>query len=140
MIRSTLVAFVVYILTVGTVALCVCLLFAGLRRRFSLRHMFVVVTAVAVAAGGWAWVRNQYRWQMNALNAVLARHPEVKVVEILTNDDIFLEVEVVRFHLADQPDTYYELHIPHEADETEMEVVLNHVLLHKRPVSFHRLR
>jgi len=111
-------------------------LFEG-RFRFSLRSLLIVMTIAALIGGGWSWLRGQYFWQLNALNAVLATDPEVKVVHMIGNDDVWFEVEEVFFSVAGEPGKIYRIQVPHGAGESEINLLLNHALLNKRPVSVH---
>jgi hypothetical protein len=51
--------------------------------------------------------RKEYYWGLNAVNAVLAEHPEIDRVWLSINPDVTLEVEGVYFSIVGQPNVIF---------------------------------
>ena len=103
--------------------------------RFSLRQLFVVVMLIAVPLGIWGTWRNFHYQQLNAVNDVLAEHPEIQNVSLVVNDDVQLEVEGVYFSVRGQPDVTYFAWGIDKVSKDEFRARLTHAIVQKVPVT-----
>ena len=102
------------------------------RFRFSLLSLFLVMTVAALIGGYSLWLRHQYYWQLDAINAVFAEHPEIKSRWMSTTDDKWLEVEQVHFRLENKPGVEFQVFIPRNGDVSEVRFVVEHALKDSR--------
>lgn len=93
--------------------------------RFRLRGLLIITTIVALILGLIVLERKRYNWQLDNLHRIVASHPEIKIVDIQGNEDLWYEVEVVTFSVGG---THRTVRFPHAASESEMHRVINDAL------------
>jgi hypothetical protein len=102
--------------------------------RFRLKTLFIATTVIALQFGAILWLNHRYLWQLREVRAVLAEHPEIERMWLLTNDDIELEVEQVYFSIQGQPGvTFYSLGIDTQSKD-EFRRSLAGALKERQPV------
>lgn len=88
--------------------------------QFTIRSLFLWTAIVAGVFLGFRAISNSYYWQLNDTYDVLLLHPEVVDVQIEGNDDVYYEVEIIRFSLKHEPSKRREVMIPHGAGKNEI--------------------
>src|SRR5688572_5551697 len=95
------------------------------RLRFSLRGLFVIVTAIGLLAGATKWMSGLYYWQLHDLNAVMASYPEIENVQVIGNEDVCYEVELVYFTYNGVP---LQIQVPHMAAKWQIRRIVQQTI------------
>jgi hypothetical protein len=96
--------------------------------QFRLRSLFFLTFVVGVGAFLARLIPHIYYWQLNEVKAVLSAHPEIENVEIIENEDLWYEVEVIRFSIVGRPNYAITIRIPHGALRWKIERLVHDAL------------